>query len=366
MNDPKIKSFSKITEERPNDRLSFVFNRMPQGLLFIDQAGIILLFNAAAEKMLNKKIGDALNMQFDEVFQNLDLGFTFADAIEGKAIPSPKDVVAAAQNGTPQERILEVDPKVIYAEGKTEPEGVIVLIRDITRDRQLERIAERKRSLLDLGELSSTIGHEIRNPLGGIKGFASLLQNDLKDDPQKLRMIQNIIRGVDELNRTLGQILEYSRPQPLDLQETDIKALIKDLVENVQADDSVKDKAKISFNAPRGSVTASVDSKHLSQALANVILNSAQAIEEQGSITISLTETDINIRIVIEDTGCGIEEKNLKKIFRPYFSTKAGAGGFGLAEAKKVIDAHNGKIDISSEEGKGAKFILTIPRLHEN
>ncbi len=330
-----------------NDFRSIPCDR-PQGLLTIDQTGSIAYCNEAAAQMLGKNKDEILNRQFDEVFQNLDFGFTFRDAIEGRAI-TPSKMKGKVPNG----KILEVEPTLVP------DKSLIILIRDVTRHRRLEQISERKRRLEDLGELASTISHEIRNPLGGIKGFASLLENDLQDDPKKLRMAQNIIKGANDLNNILTRLLEYTQPPSLKRKNTAIQPLILEAVDQIQI-------AAVTLDLPKQPVMAFVDPALIRQTLVNLLLNAAQAIDKQGTITISLTETDINIRIVIEDIGCGIEEGDLKKIFRPYFSTKSEASGFGLAEVKKTVDAHQGEIEVESEVGKGSKFTVIIPRDHEN
>ncbi len=224
----------------------------------------------------------------------------------------------------------------------------------------LSKFRAEKERLEDLGEFASTISHGIRNPLGGIKGFASLLEDDLQDDPKKLRMAQNIMKGADDINHILTRLLEHTQPHSLKMENTAMQSLIR------EAADQIQTAASITFNAPKEPARATVDPALFKQALVNLLLNATQSIDKQGTITISLTETDINTTIVIEDTGCGIEEKSLKKIFRPYFSTKSEAGGFGLAEVEKTIDAHQGTIEVESKVGKGSKFTVIIPRDHEN
>ena len=343
--------------------LVFLLDHMAQGILYIDHTGTITVVNHAAEKLLGKSKNDLIDHHYGEVIDETLFGFSISEALHKKQLP---DLIDIEYLGSDEPEILEINPTIVPESNGNHAFGLIILIRNVTEIRRLETVASRKSRLQDLGELASVIGHELRNPLGGIKGFASLLARELNDGSKLKSMAENILKGADDLNSILTQLLDYSHPKSLQIAQEDLVLLIRDVIQLMKADEAVKEKAQIVYSGPDEAVDVEIDATQIRSVLINLILNAAQAIEDKGTITIHLKTGVRDVRVLVEDDGPGIPEEVQQKIFRPYFTTKAKGSGFGLAESTQIINSHQGTITVNSEPGKGAKFTISIPRTHED
>ena len=203
--------------------------------------------------------------------------------------------------------------------------------------------------------------HEIRNPLGGIKGFAALLERDLKDQPKLHKLAKYIVDGTNDINRLISRVLDFSRPYDPILKLTNLKTLLEEVRENVLSDKSFKHNNQIKIVTTLKSLTATVDPQLLRSALLNLILNAIQAMPERGTVTLSLDTTEDDAVVRVTDTGIGIPSENIKKVFSPFFTTKIDGNGFGLSEVQKIVNSHLGTIDLDSEVGKGTTITIKIP-----
>lgn len=227
--------------------------------------------------------------------------------------------------------------------------------------RQLQLLAMRHSRMHELGEMAAMVAHEIRNPLGGIKGFASLLERDLADQPALKEMASYIIQGTDSLNRLVTRVLHYARPIQMQLRPTDLIQLITELIEHVSADAILSQSSEIVTALPAGPVTLLIDPSLIKSAVLNLIVNALQAMPDGGKLSIGVTTTEDQALIAIADTGIGIPEENLEKIFSPFFTTKSEGSGFGLSETHKNIQIHGGAIAVASKVGVGTTFTIFLP-----
>lgn len=343
--------------------LDNILSHMAQGLLFIDLEGNVTTYNQSAEDILGKPKNEVLFQNFLEQFKDDVLGYSLKEALKKKSVPKISYSTIEFPDGT--RKILEMEntflldkPAVDQALDFTQ--GVIVLIRDITELRQLQINASRHDRLTALGELAAQVAHEIRNPLGGIKGFASLLQRDLADDPDKKRLAEYIVEGANTLDRLVAQVLNYSRPFNLDFKEEDLGKLLKEWKEALIAQANPHHKITLTIK-PKEQLLLLLDKGLLKLALTNLANNAFQAMEKGGAFTITLSSNDTFAEIHLKDTGHGIPQENLKKLFSPFFSTKADGNGLGLAEVHKVIQAHGGEITAESDVGKWTLFTIKLP-----
>ncbi len=352
--------------------LESILANMSQGLIFIDLNGQITTYNQAAEQLLGKKQEEVLFRHFNEVFPDTLFHFSMSKAIEEAECPklSYATVEPEGQAGETREIMVETT-FVLRGEGPINTSlednsefdytlGMIALIRDITEIRRLQLIATRNDRMKDLGEMAAMVAHEIRNPLGGIKGFASLLVRDLKDQPQLQQMAAYIVEGTDSLNSLVTNVLNYSRPLKLEFHPVEVNTLIEELVKHVRMDSAIGQNVQIKTRLAKN-IKLMLDTQHFKSALLNLMVNAVQAMPQGGTITVTLKEEKGFGSISIKDTGEGIPQENLEKIFRPFFTTKREGYGFGLTEVFRVIQAHNGAIDVSSTLGEGSLFTIKIP-----
>lgn len=227
------------------------------------------------------------------------------------------------------------------------------------RQREKERLAT-------IGEMAAGLAHEIRNPLGAIKGAAQFL--DPSADRPESRFLKVIIEEVDRLNHVVTQFLDYSKPSTAELKPIELSLLAKKTIEFLQP--GIPGSVRVVFeNQPGGPgeawVTASPE--QLRQVLINLIQNSVKSLEgrSDGRVQVSVTSDGDGPKkeavLIVEDNGPGIRREHIEKIFIPFFTTSPSGTGLGLSICQKIIEAHQGKIEVVSEEGRFARFVITLP-----
>jgi signal transduction histidine kinase len=211
--------------------------------------------------------------------------------------------------------------------------------------------------LAAIGELAGMIGHDLRNPLTGIKNSAYYLKKKGQDLPQEQKeMLDTIDKCVDYSNRIINDLLDYSREIHLIVEKHSPKKILDDSLTLVNLPPQVAVK-----NELNESTQLMVDSDKIKRVFINLIKNAVEAMPEGGEITINAKENKDTIEIGFTDTGVGINEEILPKLFAPLFTTKAQGMGFGLAICKRIIEAHKGTIVVKSVKGQGTTFTLTLP-----
>ncbi len=228
------------------------------------------------------------------------------------------------------------------------------------RQREKERLAT-------LGEMSAGLAHEIRNPLGAIKGAAQFL--DPSADKPESRFLRVIIEEVDRLNRVVTQFLDYSKPEATDFKRVELSALVGKCVELIRP--GVRPEVRLEFFPSPVPAAILASSEKIQQVMHNLVGNSLKALEGRpsGRIRVSVEIDGIGnereIGVIIEDDGPGIKKENLDKLFIPFFTTSPSGTGLGLSICQKIIEAHRGRIEVSSEEGKFARFTVILPMAFE-
>lgn len=222
------------------------------------------------------------------------------------------------------------------------------------------RAVERTRRLAAMGEMAARIAHEIRNPLGSMAIFATLLERELADEPDKAKLAEHINKGIKTLDNLLSNMLLFAGSPEAKLKPVELNDIVDDAI--LLAGD--RGKAGVEIRASyRGRKRVMADPNLLRQLFLNLIINALDAVEEDGRIGISVdTETEEGgVVIKVSDNGRGIPREEIDRIFDPFFSTKERGTGLGLAIVSAVVDAHMGRLDVQSEPGKGTTFTLGIP-----
>lgn len=333
------------------DYLDNILSHMSQGLLFINKEGYITTYNKAAEALLEKPKEQVCFQDFQNNFDNSLFGYSMRKALKEKKAPKTTHISLIFADGRQKE--IETSSTLIF-------DGLILLLRDVTEFRRLQILASRKDRMQALGELAAQVAHEIRNPLGGIKGFASLLHRDLRNKPEFLKLTEYIIEGANTLDRLVTQVLNFSRPLQIELKESNLTELLEELKETLIAEKVLKPNIVFTLNAEEN-VFSVVDAGLLKSAIHNLLINAIQAMPEGGSLNVTLRSHADKAWIQISDTGVGIPEEHLKKLFSPFFSTKPDGNGLGLAETHKLIQAHGGEITVDSLPDYGTCFNIKIP-----
>jgi signal transduction histidine kinase len=225
---------------------------------------------------------------------------------------------------------------------------------------QTEEQLRRADRLSALGELSASMAHEIRNPLGSIKGAVEILKDDYQEDEAKYEFIQILLKETDRLNRIVQEFLGFARPKQPELQKADMNEAIESVL-NLTTQEARKAGVKVEKRLDPAIGRRSLDVGLLKQAFLNLVLNAIQAMPDGGILTVESGIKDSTIAVTISDTGIGIPEENRKKLFTPFFTTKKNGTGLGLAITYRIIENHHGSIDVVSGPGKGTRFTVRIP-----
>jgi two-component system nitrogen regulation sensor histidine kinase GlnL len=249
--------------------------------------------------------------------------------------------------------------------------GTLLLFRDMTAQRSLSETEERGVRVGELAAVAAGLAHEIKNPLGGIKGAAQLLAEELAADTNVGRFTSLITREVDRVSALLEQLLELTRPPRLKLAAVNVHRLLKEVLTLERAAASAEAlTVRLSFDPSLPDVWA--DEAQLRQVFLNLVKNALEAMERAGTLTISTRmETDFHLRnpgrergqflsVEIEDTGPGIAPEDCERIFAPFFTTKASGTGLGLAVSQRLVRQHGGLIHVESTPGRGTRFRVSL------
>jgi signal transduction histidine kinase len=236
-----------------------------------------------------------------------------------------------------------------------------IIKKRATEQRELEEQLYLAERLAALGEMVAGVSHEIKNPLGIIQSTSELLTSMPNADEKQKKLSRVITEESIRLNRIVTDFLDFARPHKLNLNECHIEEVIRKNISFFKPE--LEGKGIVVYDKMNGrSFKLQADDDLLYRALMNLFLNSIQAIENAGSITVNVEEEKGGYRIEIEDTGCGITKENMKKIFNPFFTTKDKGTGLGLPIVRKIIEGHQGTIDVESQEDSGTKVIIRLPK----
>ena len=225
------------------------------------------------------------------------------------------------------------------------------------------RLLERKNRLAALGEMAAGMAHEIRNPLGGIQLYASILAKDVADRPDSLNVVQKISGGVKRLEALVGQVLQFSREMSANVSLMDLPEVIEQSID--LASPALNDRGvRCVLDGPRP-MHVTADALLIGQAVLNLLLNATEAMGGHGLVTVRYApppaDSDAKqFHLVVRDTGPGIPPQILDRIFNPFFTTKDTGTGLGLAIVHRVVEAHDGTILVTNPDGGGARFEIRV------
>jgi two-component system sensor histidine kinase HydH len=251
---------------------------------------------------------------------------------------------------------------VRYAEAQGAAVAAILILLAALTVRQVRaaRRAVALERLAALGEMAAVLAHEIRNPLGAIKGLAQVLDERARAASQDRELTETIVRETVRLERLVADLLAYARPRPPDRRPVDVAALARRAADLLAAEASAAG-ARIALEAPAYPVVALADAGQLTQLFTNLLLNALQAMPRGGAVEVRVGREKEAVVVTVADEGSGIAPQEAARLFDPFYTTKPNGTGLGLAICRRVAEAHGGRIALEEHTGPGARLRVELP-----
>jgi signal transduction histidine kinase len=326
--------------------LDGILESLSTGVLVLDEAGLITRSNQPAAQSLGATDAELRGRYAAAVLEAVGLSLCDRPQRIGQAVVAITQSPLKTNNGRRS--------------------GSLVLIQDMTRLYQLEEQLQRKDRLAAMGEMIGRIAHEIRNPLGSVELFASLLRRDLHNQPSSQLYAEQISQAVQAMDRLLANLLAYTNPARSSRAWHAAEPLILDSL-SLAAHAITKVPVDIRLDLDPGIPAIWCHEGQMKQAVLNLIVNAVQAMPTGGVLSISLRTDQLQtlgvpaVRLMVSDSGTGIDPAHRSRLFDPFFTTKDEGTGLGLAIVYSIIEAHQGRIDVESAVGCGASFSIVLP-----
>ncbi len=218
----------------------------------------------------------------------------------------------------------------------------------------------RAEHLATLGEMATGLAHEIRNPLAGIAGVIEIIGRDLPASSPARSVVKDVRQEISRINQIVTDLLQTARPHPPRVRKSDLNVTVEHAV-MLGRQQALAKNVEINLRKDPSLPEVEHDSDQIHQVLLNLLLNSLQAIDQRGKIDVTLSRRGSTATVEVTDTGRGIAPEHLPNIFRPFYTTKGEGTGLGLSLARRIIEDHQGRIDVTSTVGKGTTFAVVLP-----
>ena len=341
------------------ENLDQIMTNLQDGILLYTHDARAVLVSDSVERFLGVGRAQILGAKLHDVFsRNTRLGRLVRESFDARMALVQEEITT--ETGRHVEISLDFihDDRAVYPQ---ETLGALLTLHDVESVREIENDLELSRRLAAIGRLTAGVGHEVKNPINAIVVHLELMRTKLGDaDHRAMRHLEVIESEIQRLDRVVQTLVDFSRPVELQLKEQDMRRIVSGVLMLASAELETRD-IQVQSDLPDHPVLAKVDADLLKQALLNVVLNGAQAMSEGGKLRVSLAEDGRMALLSIHDQGAGIPPDVRDKIFDLYFTTKKDGSGIGLAMTYRIVELHNGSIEVESDATHGTTFILRFP-----
>lgn len=334
--------------------------RLQNAVVLLGPDGVVVFGNAPAERLLGRApAGRPLAEALPAAHPLASLA---ASVLDGSRASRHETMTLPGGSGEPREWAVSGYP----LRDDTDVRGALLVLRDLEPARAVESLLSYSQKLAALGRLTSGVTHEVKNPLNAMRIHLELLRARLAHTgsptpPEIAENIDVIAHEIQRLDRVVQGFLRFVRPQDLRLAPLDINAVLTD-VARVARPEAARAGVEIVLEPGRGLPRVTADSGLIAQASANLVSNAVQAMPGGGTLVVATRRAALGgVEVRVADAGVGIPPENLDKVFRLYFTTKAGGSGIGLAMVYRIVQMHDGRVDVESTVGKGTTVTLTLP-----
>jgi two-component system, NtrC family, sensor histidine kinase PilS len=347
---------------------AWILSSITSGLIVIDDQKKIIQFNPAAEKIFSfsgknitgKNVSDILPL-VNGYFENNRM----EDKTDAENVQNYNDINYRNIMGDTLSLRFSMSPLIVP---DTDKKGNILLFQDVTEMKRIEKEIKRIEGLALVGELAAGIAHEIRNPMASISGSIQMLKEGMDTDEVSKRLMGIILREIDRLNHLINDFLKFARPKPFEMRKFHLNELITESLELIRNSSRWKKNIILKTDLDKEDLMVS-DPEQIRQVIWNILLNAADALPEKGFLHITTrkvmndspdgTMQDM-IEIVFRDSGKGFSGKALVHMFSPFFTTKEGGSGLGLAMVKQIVEGLKGSISGRNHPEGGAEIIVRL------
>jgi two-component system sensor histidine kinase PilS (NtrC family) len=366
----KLQSAGERLEEKDRDLLGLqefhrcILESIESGVFTTSSGGLVTSFNRRAEEIMGCTEAEVRDRLWWEVF-----GWPASistKALQLSNLPGRIEEMGRRKDGS--RLILGMSLSPLHQRGVRT--GLVGVFQDLTPLKKMEEEVRRKQWLATIGEMSAGMAHEVRNPLASLSGAIQVLRKDLRPGDANRSLLDLVLRETERLNGIVNGFLQYARPRPLNLKPCHVSEFVDETIRMLEQtppyDTSIRFVRRL---AQKGVTTTMLDPDQMRQVCWNLGLNACQAMPQGGTLTVTTrramapagTLEGERVEIVFEDTGCGIPEDHLRKIFYPFFTTKEGGTGLGLSVVHRIMDAHEGAVHVDTAPGQGTRVRLLLP-----
>ncbi len=337
-----------------------IIESIRSGLITTDLDGNVITFNSAATEITGLTSAEAHTRSVHSIFGDITEAIELSlDAAEnGEHVPRfEADLI------TPDGFAVKIGYGVtqLFSEN-SETTGLIITFQDLTEIRSMEESVKRKDRLAAVGRVAAGLAHEIRNPLGAMRGAIQVLESNTERGSMNAELMEIILKESDRLNSIITNFLSYARPPAAEFVQTDVAEAVRELMKLLRHSPDVEAHHELIDDSGSESIMIAADPAQLRQIFWNLARNAMQAMPNGGKLRIGLERIPNNrVRISIEDTGKGMSPEQVEQLFEPFSNSTSGGTGLGLSIVYQIVRDHNGVINVRSLEGKGTTITIDLP-----
>ena len=362
-----------------NQELTNILQSLSGGIIVTDLYGKVLRFNRAAVAITGITESNALGAEVNDLLDQMILpDLKNDDAIDRISQNFNQQFIYNKPDGID---IIVDSSTTLMESDESEKQGIIINMNDITQLKKLEEEAERKNRLTAMGEIAMQVAHEIRNPLGSIELFVSMMKIDFSEDSNEMELVQHIISATKSMNHIISNLLEYTKPRPITLEELEINKILDEFLDFARFS-AEQQSIQVKYDSSNEDFNIKGNKELIKQVCHNIFVNAYQAMLDGGILKISVKKYNESdpvilerlsnsfvqkeksvsiIKVMFEDNGKGMSDEIRKRIFDPFYTTREMGTGLGLSIVYKTMASHGGTIEVSSVLKKGTKISLLFP-----
>lgn len=366
----------RASDTLPDAFFRHLVTNMRNGVLAIDREGRIVLINHEACRIFGLQPGRInIGRPYPDLLrEHPDMVRILGGAFEMTSLPNRAEI-----------RLKSTDKVIGYTlslvrDDEDQVVGAALFFKDLTHVEQMEERERLRDRLAAVGEMATAVAHEIKNPLAGIEIMAGLLRRQAPDRPEVQSLVSDIINEAKMANAIVQEVLDFVRPVRLQLDQTVLREALQNAITMADAK-AQRGNIVVDMDVPDSLPPIQGDQHQLTQVFANLLTNAYEALEGRGAVSLAarLVETSEDgallpdgntpvptVVVDVTDTGPGVPADVADKMFNPFFTTKSQGSGLGLAIVRKIVDAHEGRIDVTSVPSRGTTFRVTLPLVHTN